>query len=194
MVSIPAESSIATHESVDHIIFVGKMSYEPNIVAVTFFANVIYPHLKKIYPNLKFTIVGANPDIRVKRLEDTSGVTVTGFVESVEPFFQSATVVVAPMLTGAGIQNKIIQAMSYGCCVATTAIGAEGLTIANEEIAIFNNEKEWTKGLKRLLADKSLRKEMGHRAREYIKVNMDKKVIERQFWEFIDYASKKIIR
>jgi hypothetical protein len=43
------------------------------------------------------------------------------------------------MLTGAGIQNKIIQAMSYGCCVATTAIGAEGLTIRDNEIAIIDS-------------------------------------------------------
>ena len=117
MVKIPDVGSIALHESVGNIIFVGKMSYEPNIVAVNFFSTQIFPLLKAKYSELKFIIVGANPDERVRKLADIEGVTVTGFVDSIERYFRHSTIVVAPMLTGAGIQNKIIQAMSYGCCV-----------------------------------------------------------------------------
>lgn len=45
MVKIPDVGSIALHESVGNIIFVGKMSYEPNIVAVNFFSTQIFPFL-----------------------------------------------------------------------------------------------------------------------------------------------------
>ena len=124
MVKIPDVGSIALHESVGNIIFVGKMSYEPNIVAVNFFSTQIFPLLKAKYSELKFIIVGANPDERVRKLADIEGVTVTGFVDSIERYFRHSTIVVAPMLTGAGIQNKIIQALSFGCCVAKTTIGA----------------------------------------------------------------------
>lgn len=186
MVSIPDEEHTARHLNDDSIIFVGKMSYEPNILAVTFFANNIYPYLKRNHPSLSFTIIGANPDIRVKRLSENESIDVTGFVESVEPYFQNASIVVAPMLTGAGIQNKIIQAMSYGCCVATTSIGAEGLTIGNNELAIFNTEEEWISGIDQLLSEATLRKEMGRRAREYVISNLTRDVIASQFWKFID--------
>ena len=187
MVDIPNDSSIALHNKENNIIFVGKMSYEPNIVAVTYFSSQIFPKLKEIFPDLSFTIIGANPDERVRKLTESCGIFVTGFVDSVEPFFQQSTIVVAPMLTGAGIQNKIIQAMSYGCCVATSTIGAEGLSITNDESAIYNNDSEWVYGLQQLLTNRNIRKEMGTRAREYVKNNLAREIIAEQFWKFIDY-------
>lgn len=188
MVSIPTDELIAQHKNNERIIFVGKMSYEPNVVSVTFFSTKIFPILKEKFPHLQFIIIGANPDQRVKRLTGINGVNVTGFVDSVEPYFQNSTIVVAPMLTGAGIQNKIIQAMSYGCCVATTSIGAEGLTIDNNEIAIYNTEEDWITGIEELLLNRDIRKEMGGKARLYVKNNLSKEVIAQQFNAFIDYA------
>lgn len=190
MVEIPDSDYTARHNEDNKIIFVGKMSYEPNIVAVNYFASKIFPELKTLYPTLNFTIIGATPDPRVKKLTEIEGIEVTGFVESVEPYFQNSTIVVAPMLTGAGIQNKIIQAMSYGCCVATSSIGAEGLTIRNKEIAIYDSDLEWIGGLKKLLSDRNIRKEMGGKARDYVKNNLSKEIISNQFWTFIDSAIK----
>ena len=43
-------------------------------------------------------------------------VIVTGFVEDISEYFNLASIIVAPMLSGAGIQNKIIQAMGRGKC------------------------------------------------------------------------------
>lgn len=191
MVNVPDEDSIATHINDDKIIFVGKMSYEPNVVAVTFFSTKIFPFLRKEFPSIHFIIIGANPDSRVKKLAEIEGIEVTGFVDSVEPYFQESTIVVAPMLTGAGIQNKIIQAMSFGCCVATTTIGAEGLTIKNKEIAIYNTQDEWIAGIKELLLDRNKRKAMGVKARNYVKNNLSKNVISKQFNTFIDAALTK---
>ena len=191
MVEIPNDDYIALHQNNNNIMFLGKMSYEPNIVAVNYFASTIFPKIKAIYPSMRFTIIGASPDIRVKKLTEIEGISVTGFVESVEPYFQSSTIVVAPMLTGAGIQNKIIQAMSYGCCVATSPIGAEGLTINNEEIAIYKDDQEWISGILKLLSNVNIRKEMGKKARDYIKSNLSKEKIAEQFWKFIDYPYSK---
>lgn len=188
MVGIPSDVSTASHVRDDRIMFVGKMSYEPNVVAVTFFSTKIFPKLKNKFPHLQFTIIGANPDQRVKRLTGINGVNVTGFVNSVAPYFKNSTIVVAPMLTGAGIQNKIIQAMSYGCCVATTSIGAEGLTIDNNELAIYNTEEDWITGIEELLLNRDKRKEMGVKARSYVKNNLSKDVIAKQFNNFIDSA------
>lgn len=193
MVKIPETESIALHDENNKIIFVGKMSYEPNIVAVSYFSHKIFPALKEFFPDVQFIIVGADPDDRVKNLTSIAGVKVLGFVESVSQYYQNSTIVVAPMLTGAGIQNKIIQAMSYGCCVATSPIGAEGLTINNNEIAIYSEEEAWVHGLKKLILDMSLRKEMGLKAREYVKANLSKEVIGMQFWNFIDSANNNLV-
>lgn len=185
-VEIPNDIFVSKHESDGILVFVGKMNYEPNVVAVTWFAEHVLPKLLVTYPNLQFQIVGAHPEKRIQRLSDNPNIQVTGFVESVEPYFQNATIVVAPMLTGAGIQNKIIQAMSYGCCVVTTPIGAEGLTINHNEIAVLGSESEMIDGIANLLINREKRIEMGRSARQYVIDNLSTEVIAKQFWSFMD--------
>lgn len=184
-VDIPDVSLISKHDSDDVIMFIGKMNYEPNVVAVTYFAEKVLPQLCVRYPKLQFLIVGAHPDVRVQKLAKQSNITVTGFVDSLEPYYRKATIVVAPMLTGAGIQNKIIQAMSYACCVVTTSIGAEGLTIKNNEIGIFDGAEEMIEGISILLSNRELRKHMGDVARKYVIENLSEEVIAKQFWHFM---------
>lgn len=184
-IEIPEKDFNLEEKENNSIIFVGKMSYEPNILAVSYFVKSIFLKLRNRYPDLKFTIVGANPDERVKKLCCYDGVEVTGYVESIEPYFQKATIVVAPMLTGAGVQNKIIQAMSYGCCIATTPIGEEGLCIKKNEIAIFSTTQDWIDGLSCLLENKKERIEMGKRARNNVEKFLSKDAIRLQFIEFI---------
>ena len=188
LVDLPVETLLSKHDSDNIVLFVGKMSYEPNVIAVSYFAHKIFPILKSRFKQLKFIIAGANPDQRVVELEKITGIQVTGFVETLIPYFQKATVVIAPMLTGAGIQNKIIQAMSFACCVATTPIGAEGLDIRNNEIAVFSTDDEWISGLENLLIDRQERKAMGLKARTYVEENLSRNSISKQFDSFIDYS------
>lgn len=193
MVEIPPLNNICKHDHNNNIVFIGKMSYEPNIVAVSYFAKEIFPFLKENHPDLNFIIVGATPNKRVSSLRNITGIEVTGFVNSTEKYFRESTIVVAPMLTGAGIQNKIIQAMSYSCCVATSPIGAEGLTINNNEIAIFRDTREWIDGLNALLLNKDDRMTKGDKARSYVEENLSKKKIEKDFMSFINHSFKQIL-
>ena len=184
-VDIPDKENISRHENDNKLLFVGKMDYEPNVVAVKSFVERIFPVLLEKYKNLKFYIVGSRPDIRVQKLHNNSNIIVTGFVDSLEPYFKEATIVVAPMLTGAGIQNKIIQAMSYGCCVVTTPIGAEGLNILNYEIAICDNENNMIESISSLLEDRDRRKDMGFKSRKYVENNLSPEFVGKEFWEFL---------
>lgn len=185
-VHIPDESRMSKHDGNNMIIFVGKMSYEPNIVATTYFVNQVFPKLLEKYPSLQFVIVGANPDSRVIELANQKNVLVTGYVDSIELYYQKSTIVVAPMLTGAGIQNKILQAMSYGCCIVTTSIGAEGLNICNEEIVIVNEVEKMVGVISSLLIDSSKRRTMGKLARTYVVEHLSESVISKQFWKFMN--------
>lgn len=185
-VDIPDDNTMCLHKNDNTILFLGKMNYEPNITAVTYFAKKIFPFLREKYPSLKFIIVGAQPTNAILNLSQQSGIIVTGYVETLEPYFREATIVVAPMLSGAGVQNKIIQAMSYGCCVATTTIGAEGLVLKGNDLAIFNGDVEWINGILLLLDNKPLRYEMGKSARDTIKRTLSKEIIYRQFCQLLE--------
>lgn len=185
-VNIPDTSLLSQHEFNNCIVFIGKMNYEPNVVAVTYFAELVFPNLLKCFSHLEFIIVGAHPNLRVQKLAEKNRVIVTGYVDSIEPYLRKATIVIAPMLTGAGIQNKIIQAMSYGCCVVTTPIGAEGLSICDGEIAIVEGEENMQRTILSLLNDVEKRREMGKKARKYVIENLSEEVISEQFWNFIE--------
>lgn len=184
-VSLPDETLVSKLDNDDVITFIGKMNYEPNVVAVVWFAENIFPVLRQKKAKLIFQIVGAFPDERVKMLSNKPNIRVTGYVDSIEPYLQNSAIIVAPMLTGAGIQNKIIQAMAYGCCVVTTSIGAEGLDIRNGEIMIANADESMVRIILSLIDNKSKRQEMGRKARKYVIENLCEEVISRCFWNFI---------
>lgn len=128
----------------NHLVFVGKMNYEPNIRAVSFFACEVMPLLRKRIPDIRFSIVGVSPTAEVRSLAELPGVEVTGFVDSLDPWFEEASIVVAPMLSGSGVQNKILEALSYGCIVMTTPIGLEGIESLSDVMTVVRpNPKEW---------------------------------------------------
>lgn len=105
------------------VVFLGKMDYQPNIDAALWFADNVLPLNSQIH----FSIIGSSPVKKIKDLEKLfpGRVTVTGFIEDPYPQMQAATAVVAPMQTGGGIQNKILEAMAIGCVVLTTQLGAQ---------------------------------------------------------------------
>lgn len=180
-VDIPDEKNLCEHNADSALMFLGKMNYEPNVTAVTYFAEKIYPKLKIKFKDLTFKIVGIHPIKTVLELGKIEGIEVTGFVPDPSIYFRTSSIVVAPMLTGAGVQNKILQAMSYSCCVATSPIGAEGLKLNGDELMILNTDSEWIDGLTMLLENREMRKEFGMNARRTIMDTLSKEVVYNQF-------------
>lgn len=167
-----------------NLAFIGKMSYAPNILAVSNFVKNVLPLIRNKIPDVIFYIVGASPCREVLKLHDGKSVIVTGFVEDINDYFNLASIIVAPMLSGAGIQNKIIQAMGSGKCVVTTPIGAEGLIIKNE-IAIEDNDNDMAEKIIFLLNHKDVRCTMGQDARKYVQQNLSFDAISQQFYKLI---------
>ena len=164
------------------IIFVGKMSYDPNIVAVKNFSSNIMPIILQQYPYTKFIIVGSNPTPEIINLSSKYPyVEVTGFVEDINQYIVNSTIVVAPMLNGAGVQNKILQAMALGCCIVTTTIGSEGLNCNNNEICVVDGNNNIATKIIELLGNKQKRIEYGIKTKNHVIKHMSKDVIFKEF-------------
>lgn len=103
------------------ICFFGKMDYRPNIEAVLWFANNVMPLLYNT--TLEFVILGANPTYEIKKLQNDH-IKISGYVENPYVILQSCLCVIAPMQSGAGIQNKILESMALGQIVLTNPLGA----------------------------------------------------------------------
>lgn len=184
-VEIPQE--IISQSDGYNIVFVGSMFYEPNIVAVTTYAKHVFPLILEKIPDAKFYIVGNRPSEKVKNLA-CDNIIVTGFVEDPKKYLRISNVVIAPMYSGAGVQNKILEAMSLGCCVVTTEIGAEGLgNIENgKHLIIQSDYNRMANSIIQLLRDKERRIKIGNEAKKYVADNFSFKKVLSIFSKWIE--------
>jgi polysaccharide biosynthesis protein PslH len=109
------------------VIFLGRMDYYPNIDAVLYFTESVFPTIRAAVPSVEFRIIGSNPSPAVQRLAAVPGVVVTGHVPDVRPFLKDAVVSVAPLRIAHGTQNKILESMAMGLPVVTTPEAAKGI-------------------------------------------------------------------
>ena len=109
--------------------FIGSMDYPPNIDAVLWFSQEVFPRLRAEQPDLRFRVVGSRPDRRVTQLKAALGIEITGQVPDIRPYLRDSLALVVPLRSGGGTRLKILQSMAAGCPVVSTTIGAEGLEI-----------------------------------------------------------------
>jgi glycosyltransferase involved in cell wall biosynthesis len=112
---------------VDTIVFTGGMDYPPNADAARYLIEEILPVVRHSVPGAQLLIVGRNPDPALVGAGRQPGVTVTGFVDDVRPYLERATVFAAPLRFGAGIQNKLLQAMAMEIPGVASPLAADGL-------------------------------------------------------------------
>lgn len=151
------------------ILFCGNMQYEPNVTAATFLVERIMPNVWRELPDVRVTIAGANPTRVVRRLAGKR-VNVTGRVADMRPYYASARIFVAPMLSGSGLQNKLLEAMSMGVACITSPIANNSLEAKqNEEILVCKRTHETVEQIVRLLTDDNLRQSFASKGREFVK-------------------------
>lgn len=148
------------------LVFVGAMSYPPNVAAMRHFCADVLPLLRRSRPDVQVTIVGRDPAPAVRELESQAGVQVTGEVEDVRSYLAGASVFVAPMISGSGIKNKVLEAMAMGRPVVATALAAEGLPVTSgEHVVVADGARPFAEAVARLIDDRERRETMGRAAR-----------------------------
>jgi glycosyltransferase involved in cell wall biosynthesis len=109
------------------LVFTGAMNYAPNVDAALHLIRDILPLVQRELPDTRALIVGHSPRPALVAEGQRPGVTVTGFVDDVRPYLEEATVFVAPLRFGAGIQNKLLEAMAMEVPVIASPLAAQGL-------------------------------------------------------------------
>ena len=133
------------------------MDYLPIEDAVLWFVKSCWQQIITNWPEAKFLIVGMQPSQRIQQLAKLPGITVTGYVSDILPFYHQADIFIAPFRLARGVQNKILQAMACGLPVLTTSLGAEGIACSTgEHLLIANTEAEIIENISMLLTDEVL--------------------------------------
>jgi glycosyltransferase involved in cell wall biosynthesis len=143
------------------------MNYHANILAAVSFAKEVWPRIHQELPQLRLTIVGANPVQEVRTLAALPNVEVTGTVPDLRPYYREAFAAVVPLKTGGGTRLKILEALAAGVPVVSTAVGAEGLAVVHgEHIMIAESPAQWSDALRRLATDPACARSLIQAGRE----------------------------
>ncbi len=111
-----------------NVVFTGTMGFRPNVDAVVWFVDEVWPLVRRRLPEARFTVVGAKPSPAVLKLADRPGVVITGGVADVRPYLAASAAYAIPMRIGGGVRLKALEAMASGVPVVSTGLGCAGTT------------------------------------------------------------------
>lgn len=170
------------------LIFVGSFRHEPNLDAVRYFCEEIFPLVLAQVPNAHLSIVGASPPSEILDLA-SERIEVTGYVPDTAPYLQRSDISIAPLRFGAGMKGKIGEAMSFGLPVVTTSIGAEGFGLTpGEHVLVADEPERFADEIIRLYEDKRLYEQVRIAGHDFIRTNYGPEAVNGK----LDQALKSI--
>jgi glycosyltransferase involved in cell wall biosynthesis len=151
------------------IVFSGNMEYHPNIAAVRFFREEVWPRLRERWPRLVWRLVGKNPYAVKRYAADDPRIQLSGPVDDAVRELARARAAVVPILAGSGTRFKILEAWAAGIPVVSTTVGAEGLPARHgENVLIADTGPAFAETVSRLLASAALRSRLGAAGRRLL--------------------------
>ncbi len=133
------------------ILFIGSFAHRPNVMAVEFFLREVWPLLH----GAELHIIAGTRHEQYPVDADLAqpGIQLEGFVADVRPAYQSAALVVAPLVASAGTNIKVLEAMAMGKAVVSTPAGVNGLDLTpGEDFLLVHTAKEMAAAIETLLA------------------------------------------
>lgn len=158
----------------DRIVHVGTMFWPPNVEAVRWFLDTVWPRIRAARANAEFDIVGARPPRVLRAQARRSGAHCTGYIGDPTPYLRRAGVVVVPLLAGSGMRVKVLSALAQGLPVVSTTLGCEGIAVeAGRHLLIADTPAAFAEATLRLLGDRALADELGRNGRRLIETHYD---------------------
>lgn len=146
------------------ILFLGNFNHPPNREAVKFFSRNVLPVLRKWLPGVCFNVAGTRSDVALSDLS-CDGLRVLGHVADLDELLAGARVFVAPLLSGAGLKGKVIDAISRGVPCVLSPIAAEGTGLVDEhDCLIAERPDQWADAVCRFYTDETLWTKIGKNA------------------------------
>lgn len=157
------------------LVFTGTLSYQPNSEGIAWFADHVWPEVLRAVPNAQLDIVGRGPPSSVLALDDRPGINVIGPVPVMGPYFDRAHAVIVPILTGAGIRVKIVEAMAAGRAIVSTSLGWEGLphVVSGQHLLVADDPAPFAAAAIRLLREPELRQRLAGQGRSLAERHYD---------------------
>lgn len=155
------EAPSLTRSGAPVVAFSGVLDFPPNVQAIEWMANDVWPLVRRELPLARFRIIGRRPLPAVLRLAKEPGVELHENVPSMPAALRAAHVAVAPMLSGSGIKNKILEAWGVATPVVMTSLGAGGIKVPSQAAEyVVNDAATFASRIVHLISDERTRAEV----------------------------------
>lgn len=163
----------------------GNLGYYPTVGGALWFANRVWPQLKKLYPKARLIMAGARPGKKILRLASRE-VEVFPNPEDLAPFREAATLAIAPLLPGSGTPIKVLEAMAAGLPVVASPAAIAGLdAIPPEAISVASRVEEWVAAIAQLLEDPQKAARQAEAAFNWVRARHELTGVALTFAEFL---------
>lgn len=154
------------------LVFVGNLGYGPNESAAQCLVRKLLPELAKRGQKLSLLLAGARPGRKIQHLKMHDQVTVKGWLPDIRDAYADGRIFVAPMFTGLGLQNKILEAMAMGLpCVTTSMVNNAIGAAPGKEILVADTLEGLADHVQRLMSDQNEYEGISSAARRFVVSN-----------------------
>ena len=189
-VAIPAARWTPHNGSAANAAFLGGLDYKPNLDALLYYQEKIFPALKAAAGGAPvLNHIGKAPaEVRSRFLPEA--VSFEGYVADVVPRLSAAAFFLAPIVGGTGIKTKVLEAMAVGLPVLATRQAVAGLNVEHRKhCLICDRPEEFAEGL-RYVRNPDLAETMGRHARRYVEANFSIDVLRKRWREVISHLAR----
>ncbi len=159
------------------LLFTGNYGYRPNLDAALRLVREIFPGVRQAVPQAELILVGPNPPQQLRDLKGP-GIQVVGGVPDLRPYFENAMLYVSPLMLGAGIKNKILEAMAMQKAVVATPLSCDGIDVTQgRNVILAEQPQDFVRLIVRLLKEPTLRVQIAQGGRQLVE--------ERYTWRFV---------
>lgn len=165
------------------LLFLGSFRHLPNVEALEWFLQEVFPRVRANEPRARLIIVGSDPPPR-HSLRNPEAIEMIGFVEDVREPLMRYSVFVCPILAGSGVRVKLLEAFAAGIPVVSTRLGAEGLAERDGEVcALADDPAVFAEHVVRLLRHPEEGEALARRARAEVVARRDMRAMTERLVE-----------
>lgn len=173
------------------LLFVGNFNNISNALSLQYFIREIWPFLHEADSDIRLKVVGPN----LLEKYNVAGIDIVGYVDNVIEYYRKCTVFIAPLISGSGIKNKVLEAMALGIPVISSSIGLDGIEVRKGiDVIEANSFNEWISSIIDLIHNPSKREELAKNAfnvvRDKYDWNKNIQLYYQKFISLIDTAKK----
>ncbi len=147
------------------ILFIGNLTYLPNILAVKSFVKKILPKLKKNLLDVQFEVIGEINNFDKFFLSLNKNVKCLGPQKNIDKFIKGSFCGLANLEIATGMQGKVLSYMSYGLPVVCSKKIAHNF---NKNVISYNDENDLIIKINKLKNDKKLSNKISKNSLKFI--------------------------